>query len=103
VKECLERSRKITEFVTQESTEDLYLFVDVINHYIYYLSTGDQEFPVSFLNRLLESFKAKYEAPESLEDKESASYRLHQHYTNSIDLLRLKKLSGDPIFSGVNF
>eukprot|EP01103_Thecamoeba_quadrilineata_P016625 TRINITY_DN5601_c0_g1_i1.p1 TRINITY_DN5601_c0_g1~~TRINITY_DN5601_c0_g1_i1.p1 ORF type:complete len:812 (+),score=177.93 TRINITY_DN5601_c0_g1_i1:75-2510(+) len=109
VKECLERSRKIAEFVNQESTDDLYLFVDVLNQYIYYLNTRDEEFPVSFLNRLLEMVQLKLPS-ESLPAQDegettpgaATEYSLHRHYKNTLEYLRSKKQSGDPIYANAN-
>ncbi|CAL8109830.1 unnamed protein product [Orchesella dallaii] len=81
VLDCLKKGLKIAANQCMDSMVQVQLFVELLNHYLYFKKKGNQLIEATLVNELVE--KIKEELP-NLENNEE-SQQISKHFTNTID------------------
>lgn len=96
VTDCLKKGVKIAN-QCMDSSVQVQLFVELLNHYIYYYEKGCDQVTVQVLNQLITKIKETLPSLEANEETE----QINKHFQNTCDHLRLKK--DNPESEGVSY
>ncbi|XP_052063511.1 vacuolar protein sorting-associated protein 35-like [Mytilus californianus] len=96
VTDCLKKGVKIAN-QCMDSSVQVQLFVELLNHYIYYYEKGCDQVTVQVLNQLITKIKETLPSLEANEETE----QINKHFQNTLDHLRLKK--ENPESEGVSY
>ncbi|CAC5406079.1 VPS35 [Mytilus coruscus] len=96
VTDCLKKGVKIAN-QCMDSSVQVQLFVELLNHYIYYYEKGCDQVTVQVLNQLITKIKETLPSLEANEETE----QINKHFQNTLDHLRLKK--DNPESEGVSY
>lgn len=81
--DCLKKGLKIAN-QCMDAMVQTQLFVELLNHYLYFKKKGNQQIEASLVNELIS--KIKEELP-SLENNEE-SHQISKHFTNTMDHIK---------------
>lgn len=96
VTDCLKKGVKIANQCMDGSVQ-VQLFVELLNHYVYYYEKGCEQVTVQVLNQLISKIKETLPSLEANEETE----QINKHFQNTLDHLRLKK--DNPETEGVSY
>lgn len=96
VTDCLKKGVKIAN-QCMDSSVQVQLFVELLNHYVYYYEKGCDLVTVQVLNQLITKIKETLPSLEANEETE----QINKHFQNALDHLRLKK--DNPDSEGVSY
>jgi vacuolar protein sorting-associated protein 35 len=84
VLECLQKCLRITDQVP-DPKENVILFVEILNEYLYHFSHGNSAITVVFLNNLIELINTNIGSLKAGDDQITA------YYNNTLQYIRLKQ------------
>lgn len=90
VSDCLKKGVKIAN-QCMDSSVQVQLFVELLNHYIYYYEKGSDQVSVAVLNQLISKIK---ETLPNLEPNEETE-QINKHFQNTIEHLQSQKQNPD--------
>ncbi|XP_013396942.1 vacuolar protein sorting-associated protein 35 [Lingula anatina] len=99
VMECLKKSLRIAN-QCMDSSVQVQLFVEILNHYIYMYEKGNDQMTVQVLNQLIGKIREDLPNLESNEETE----QINKHFQNTIEHLRLRQESPEndgPTYEGL--
>jgi vacuolar protein sorting-associated protein 35 len=96
VVECLNKGSRITNQCMDLGVK-VQLFVELLNHYIYFFEKGNDQVTVQILNQLVSKVKEELPNLEANEETE----QINKHFTNTLGHLRMKMATPD--VDGINF
>lgn len=99
VQECLKKGLRIANQCMDLSVQ-VQLFVELLNHYIYFYEKENNQFPIQIMNQLLKKIQEELPNLEANEETE----QINKHFQNTLDHLRLCQSApeGDqPSFEGL--
>ncbi|XP_013395151.1 vacuolar protein sorting-associated protein 35-like [Lingula anatina] len=97
--ECLKKSLRIAN-QCMDSSVQVQLFVEILNHYIYMYEKGNDQMTVQVLNQLIGKIREDLPNLESNEETE----QINKHFQNTIEHLRLRQESPEndgPTYEGL--
>lgn len=86
VSDCLKKGVKIANQCMDNSVQ-VQLFVELLNHYVYYYEKGSDQITVQVLNQLISKIKETIPNLEANEETE----QINKHFQNTIEHLQLRK------------
>ncbi|WAR11383.1 VPS35-like protein [Mya arenaria] len=88
--DCLKKGVKIAN-QCMDSSVQVQLFVELLNHYIYYFEKGNDQVGIQVLNQLIAKIKETLPSLEANEETE----QINKHFQNTLEHLQLQKQEGD--------
>lgn len=90
VMDCLKKGVKIGN-QCMDSSVQVQLFVELLNHYIYYYEKGCDQVTTQVLNQLISKIKETISSLDANEETE----QINKHFQNTLDHIRLKRETSD--------
>ncbi|KAL5022144.1 hypothetical protein ScPMuIL_001299 [Solemya velum] len=90
VSDCLKKGLKIANQCMDNSVQ-VQLFVEQLNHYIYYYEKGSDNITIPVINQLICKIKETLPNLEANEETE----QINKHFQNTVEHLQLRKDGGD--------
>ncbi|XP_052274611.1 vacuolar protein sorting-associated protein 35-like isoform X3 [Dreissena polymorpha] len=88
--DCLKKGVKIANQCMDNSVQ-VQLFVELLNHYIYYYEKGNDQITLQVLNQLIAKIKETLPSLEANEETE----QINKHFQNTLEHLQLQKQDGE--------
>lgn len=86
VSDCLKKGVKIAN-QCMDSSVQVQLFVELLNHYIYYYEKGNDQVTIQVLNQLIAKIKETLPNLEANEETE----QINKHFQNTVEHLKLRR------------
>ncbi|KAK2143062.1 hypothetical protein LSH36_881g01009 [Paralvinella palmiformis] len=99
VMECLKKSLRIANQCMDASVQ-VQLFVEILNHYLYFYEKGNPEITVQVLNQVIDKIREDLPNLEATEETE----QINKHFMNTLEHLRLRQDSPEaegPSYEGL--
>lgn len=84
--DCLKKGVKIAN-QCMDSSVQVQLFVELLNHYIYYYEKGNDQVTIQVLNQLIAKIKETLPNLEANEETE----QINKHFQNTVEHLKLRR------------
>lgn len=91
VLDCLNKGIKIARQCSMDISVKTQLFVELLNHYIYFYEKGNDQITVKMINELIGQIREDLPNLEADEETE----QIHKHFQNTVEHLRSRKDNGD--------
>lgn len=96
VDDCLKRGLRIAKQCMDMSVQ-VQLFVELLNHYIYFFEKGNDQVTAQVLNQIISKIKEESPNLESCEETD----QINKHFSNTLEHLKLRLENSDP--EGVSY
>ncbi|KAL1512525.1 hypothetical protein ABEB36_002106 [Hypothenemus hampei] len=98
VVECLKKGLRIAKQCMDVSVQ-VQLFVELLNHYVYFLEKGNDQISIDILNQVIKKIKDELPNLESSDETE----QITKHFNNTLEHIRIRLESSedDLIYKGI--